>query len=185
MKIGDRVIMIKDCGFAKKGMAGKVKRPEFQGRTDTLCTVEFDQPFEGGHVCMGFVPSGRGYHVPVSAIKLLDDDKKWEIIIMANGDATTAKLIKEGKRIKEVSVNRYFKDEYNAEIGAKEAISKLFKPAGYTGKAVCCNDSGCRGFTKGKIYIFNNGNCIDDNENFRPAESFADLFDEYFIKVIE
>lgn len=90
-----------------------------------------------------------------------------------------------GKRVKEVSVNRYSKDEYNAEVGAKEAISKLFKSAGYTGKAVYCNDSGCRGFTKGKIYNFWNGNCIDDNDKFRQAENFAGRFDECFVKVVE
>lgn len=191
MKIGDRVVMIRDYCYAKKGMTGKVVRPEFRGWTDRVCTVEFDQPFEGGHICMGFVPSGRGYHVPVSAIKLLDDDKKWKIIIMANGDATTAKLIKEGKRIKEVSVNRYFKDTYNAEIGAKEAISKLFKPAGYTGKAMFVGENtDDNGFTRGKIYQFTDGQCIDDDNDVRPYDYATtldgdDWFSKVFIKVVE
>ena len=185
MKIGDRAVMIRDYYYVKKGMTGKVVQAEFRGLTDTLCTVEFDQPFEGGHTYGGYAPSGRGYRVPASALKILDDDKNWKIIITANGDATTAKLIQDGKRIKEVSVNRYFKDEYNAEVGAKEAISKLFKFAGHTGKAVCYNDSGCSGFAKGKIYTFCNGSCIDDNDKFRPAESLANLFDEHFVKIQE
>lgn len=185
MKIGDRVIMLEDYGFAKKGMTGKVIKPEYRIFAETYCDVEFDHPCEDGWISHGLVPSGRGYYVPASAIKLLGNDINWKIIIAVNGDTTTAKLIQEGKCIKEVSVNRYFKDTYNAEIGAKEAISKLFKPAGYTGKVVCCNDSGCRGFTKGKIYKFYNGSCIDDNGKSRQAENFAYLFDKHFIKVIE
>lgn len=191
MKIGDRVIMIRDYGYAKKGMTGKVVRPEYRFFAETYCAVEFDHPFEGGCICRGLVPSGRGYFVQTSAIKLLDDDKKWKIIIMANGDATTAKLIKEGKRIKEVSVNRYFKDEYNAEIGAKEAISKLFKPAGYTGKAMFVGENtDDNGFTRGKIYQFTDGQCIDDDNDVRPYDDATtldgdDWYSSVFIKVVE
>lgn len=185
MNIGDRMVMILDFADVKKGSTGIIVKIDKTSWSTPTCIVEFDKPFIGEHTCSGLVPSGRGYYVPVSSIKILDDDKDWKIIITADGDTTTAKLIKEGKRIKEVSVNRYFKDEYNAEIGAQEAISKLFKYAGYTGKAVCCNDSGCRGFTKGKIYNFWNGSCIDDNDKFRQAESLADLFDEHFVKIQE
>ena len=191
MKIGDRVVMIRDCLYAKKGMTGKVIQPQYRGQTDTLWTVEFDPPFTGGHTCGGYVPSGRGYCVPESALKALYDDKNWKIIITANGDATTAKLIQEGKCIKEVSVNRYFKDEYNAEVGAKEAISKLFKPAGYTGKAMFVGeDTNDCGFTRGKIYQFTDGQCIDDDNDVRPYDDATtlngnDWFSKVFIKVVE
>lgn len=185
MKIGDRVVMIEDYFYARKGMTGKVVRSDFCGWTETVCSVEFDKPFYGGHDCAGFAKRGRGCNVPARVLKLLVDDRKWKIVVIPDNDKTVAKLIQNEKCIKEVSVNRYFKDTYNAEIGAKEAISKLFKHAGYTGRAVCYNDSGCKGFTKGKIYNFCNGSCIDDNNKFRLAESFADLFDEHFIKVVE
>lgn len=191
MKIGDRVILIEDYGFAKKGMTGKVIKPEYRFFAETYCDVEFDHPCEDGWISHGLVPSGRGYYVPASAIKLLGNDINWKIIIVANGDTTTAKLIKEGKCIKEVSVNRYFEDEYNAEVGAKEAISKLFKPAGYTGKAIFVGgDTDDDGFTRGRIYQFADGRCIDDENRARPYDYATtlngdDWYSNVFIEVVE
>lgn len=191
MKIGDRVVMIEDYGFAKKGMTGKVIKPEYRFFAETYCDVEFDNPCEDGWISHGLVPSGRGYYVPASAIKILDDDKNWKIIITANGDATTAKLIQNGKQIKEVSVNRYYKDEYNAEIGAKEAVNKLFRSQGFTGRAMFVGkNTDDDGFTRGKIYKFVDGQCIDDENRARPYDSSTTLTDEdwyskVFIEVVE
>ena len=191
MKIGDRVILIEDYGFAKKGMTGKVIKPEYRMFAETYCAVEFDHPFEGGCICRGLVPSGRGYFVQTSAIKLLGNDINWKIIITANGDTTTAKLIKEGKCIKEVSVNRYFEDEYNAEVGAKEAVKKLFEPKRFTGKAMFVGENtDDNGFTRGKIYQFTDGQCIDDDNDVRPYDYTVtldgdDWYSKVFIKVVE
>ena len=113
MEIGDRVEMIEDFDFAKKGMTGKVIRSGIRDRTDIDCSVEFDQPFFGGHDCGGFAHSGRGHNVPTRVLKLLEDDQKWRIVVMPYGDKTVATLIQNGKCIKEVSVNRYYKDTHN------------------------------------------------------------------------
>lgn len=167
MNIGDRMVMIHDFADVKKGSTGIIVKIDKTSWSTPTCIVEFDKPFTGGHTCSGLVPSGRGYYVPVSSIKILDDDKNWNIIIMPDGDKTIAKFIRNGNCIKEVFVNRYFKDTYNTETAVKEVLNKLFKPTGYTGRAIYYNTSKAEGLTRGKIYTFENGVYKNDNGEYR------------------
>lgn len=184
MEIGDLIELTNNLSGIAAGERGQIK-----GIDCGYYAVEFERNI-GGHDCNGKTKDGHGMWLKDYQIRLVRDNQRklingYKLSITANGDTTIAKLIVDGKCVKAVSVKRYYKDEFNAEIAAKEAISKLFKPAGYTGKAVYYNDNRYKGFTKGKIYNFRNGDCIDDKGKLRSAESFADLFDEYFVKIKE
>lgn len=190
MKIGDRIVVTQDFLEVKKGMTGKIVEVVETDAPEPMCAVEIDSPFLAGHTCMGLVPSGRGYYLGVSSMKLLDDDKNWKIIIIPNGDMTIAKFIRNRKCIKETFVNRYFKDTYNIETAAKEAISKLFKPAGYTGRAIYYNTSKAEGLTRGKIYTFENGVYKNDNGEYQVIcreniGRYDEYFEKLFIKIVE
>ncbi len=190
MNIGDRMVMIHDFADVKKGSTGIIVKIDKTSWSTPTCIVEFDKPFTGGHTCSGLVPSGRGYYVPVSSIKILDDDKNWNIIIMPDGDKTIAKFIRNGNCIKEVFVNRYFKDTYNTETAVKEVLNKLFKPTGYTGRAIYYNTSKAEGLTRGKIYTFENGVYKNDNGEYRVIcreniGRYDEYFEKLFIKIVE
>lgn len=115
----------------------------------------------------------------------------WEIKIASDGDETTAKLYENGNAVREATVTRYYKDDYSMEVAAKEAVNKLFKPQGFTGKAMFVGENtDDDGFTRGKIYQFIDGQCIDDNNDVRPYDYATtldgdDWFSEVFIKVVE
>jgi len=117
----------------------------------------------------------------------------WKIMIVSTGDKTTAKLYVLGRVIREVSVTRYYKDEYSTEVAVKEAMRKLFKPQGFTGKAMFVGNPGLYsdGFTYGKIYEFKNGFCVDNNDDKRPATGYPTTLEignwgsGDFIKVVE
>lgn len=117
----------------------------------------------------------------------------WEIKIASDGDETTAKLYENGNAVREATVTRYYKDTYSTEVAAKEAVSKLFAPRGFTGKAMFVGDpEGYNdGFTYGKIYEFINGYCIDNDGDRRPATGYPTTLEignwgsGDFIKVVE
>lgn len=113
----------------------------------------------------------------------------WEITITSVGDKTTAKLYALGRVIREVSVTRYYKDDYSTEVAVKEAMRKLFQPQGFTGKAMFVGDPDkyWGGLTYGKIYCFIDGICVDDNGNKRCATTLEPDGWGYgdFIKVVE
>lgn len=94
--------------------------------------------------------------------------------------------------MREATVTRYHKDEYSMEVAAKEAVNKLFKPQGFTGKAMFVGDTeDYNGFTYGKIYEFTNGYCIDNDGDQRPPAGYPTTFENGdwgmcdFIKVVE
>lgn len=100
----------------------------------------------------------------------------WEIVISSDGDDTIAEL---------------YKDEYSMEVAAKEVVKKLFEPQRFTGRAMYVgNNTDDNGFTRGKIYQFTDGQCIDDKNRVRPYDYAAtldgnDWYSSVFIKVVE
>lgn len=117
--------------------------------------------------------------------------KGWEIVISPDGDDTIAKLYKDGSLAQVDVVSRYYKDEYNMEEAVKEVVKKLFEPRRFTGRAMFVgNNTDDNGFTRGKIYRFTDGQCIDDDNRARPCDYAAtldgdDWFSKVFIKVVE
>lgn len=115
----------------------------------------------------------------------------WEIVISSDGDDTIAKLYKDGSLAQVDVVSRYYKDEYNMEAAAKEVVKKLFEPKGFTGKAMFVGGNiDDDGFTRGKIYQFTDGKCIDDKNRARPCDYATtlnedDWYSSVFIKVVE
>lgn len=73
------------------------------------------------------------------------------IATVSGGKDSTAMLYALGRVLKEVAVTRYCKDEYSMGVAAKEAVSKLFKPQGFTGRAMFVGENtGDHRFTRGK-----------------------------------
>lgn len=117
--------------------------------------------------------------------------KGWEIVISPDGDDTIAKLYKDGSLAQVDVVSRYYKDEYNMEEAVKEVVKKLFEPKRFTGRAMFVGENtNDNGFTRGKIYQFTDGQCIDDDNHVRPYDYAAtldgdDWYSSVFIKVVE
>ena len=117
--------------------------------------------------------------------------KGWEIVSSPDGDDTIAKLYKDGNLAQVNVVSRYYKDEYSMEVAAKEVVKKLFEPQRFTGRAMYAGKTtDDNGFTRGKIYQFTDGQCIDDKNCARPYDyattlNGKDWFSEVFIKVVE
>ena len=103
----------------------------------------------------------------------------WKIVIVPDGDKTTAMLYYGKKAERSATVQRYHKDKYDTFTAADEAVKKLFgkqekpepeKPKRFTGRAVC--KAPITGFTVGKIYFFKDGFCVDDKGAKRPEIVF-------------
>lgn len=117
----------------------------------------------------------------------------WEIKITSDGDKTTAKLYENGNAVREATVTRYHSDKYSVEVAAKEAVDKLFRPQGFTGKAMFVGspEGYSDGFTYGKIYEFISGYCIDNDGVRRPSVGAPTTLESgdwgmnIFIKVVE
>lgn len=120
-----------------------------------------------------------------------ESTQKWKIVITSAGEKTTAKLYMLGRVVREATVTRYYKDRYDTEVAAKEVVNKLFAPQGFTGKAMFVGENtDDNGFTRGKIYQFTDGQCIDDDNDVRPYDYAAtltenDWYSSVFIKVVE
>ncbi|MGN1128534.1 MAG: hypothetical protein ACI4T6_06205 [Candidatus Flemingiibacterium sp.] len=142
--------------------------------------------------------SSKAYKMP--------SEPDWKILIVPDGDKTSARFYDGGKCAMSASVRRYHKDSYDVFIAADEAVKKLFgkqdkpieqtepeKPKGYTGKAMCFTDLHFQPFTKGKIYDFVDGNVTDDDGQIRPsplndewsAQEKERWLSQFFIKVVE
>lgn len=120
-----------------------------------------------------------------------ESTQKWKIVITSAGEKTTAKLYMLGRVVREATVTRYYKDRYDTEVAAKEAVNKLFRSQGFTGKAMFVGkNTDDNGFTRGKIYQFTDGQCIDDDNDVRPYDYATtltedDWYSSVFIKVVE
>ena len=174
-KIGDRVKYI-----------GKM--PELKGKVGTvLCLsdgnydtgVAFDEYSPFFHNLDGLCSSGHGWWCKEAELELISEHR-FNVIITSVGDTTTAKLLHGKKVEKEVSVKRYHKDDYSEEAAVEAVCKKLFgedkpkedaKPMGINCKAVCLLDCNIDGFksTRGKIYEFSDGRCVDEVGRWFPA----------------
>ena len=138
-----------------------------------------------------FFSTTSDYLLGLSEIRTVPERLKegLEIVISPDGDDTIAKLYKDGNLAQVNVVSRYYKDEYSMEVAAKEAVSKLFAPQRFTGKAMFVGnpDKYWGGLTYGKIYCFTDGICVDDNGDTRCATTLEPDDWGYgdFIKVVE
>lgn len=137
-----------------------------------------------------------------SKADMMPSKPKWKIVIVPDGDKTSAQFYDGGKCAMTASVRRYHKDSYDVFTAADEAVKKLFgkqdklepeNSKGYTGKAMYISDSEYDHFIKGRIYDFVDGNVVDDDGVKRPsplndewsAEEKDRWLNQFFIKVVE
>lgn len=173
-KIGDRVVLTnkKYYTVASIGDKGTVVSEYCRLGDDVEYAIQMDRHIPFCHTCHGLVPDGYGQFWWESCLKLVEKKptREFKLIITSKGDTTTAKLI-HGERtvVKEVTATRYSKDEYSEKVSVDAVVKKIFdkgkeKDDLFNGKAVCIDgDHFC--FTNGKIYIFQNGNCVNDRGN--------------------
>lgn len=198
LKVGDRVRVIGCAGnphFAEIGAVGTVRK---------ICNknsvaVEFDKWSRLFHTCENKIKSGRGQYISPCDLERVTRLDSWKIVIIADGDKTTARLFENGRATKSATVQKYHADTYDRFVAADEAVKKLFgkqdkpepepeKPKGFTGKAVC-NDVFIF-FSRGKVYEFRDGHTIDDSGKLRPDASIKDhqidgWIDKHFVRVVE
>lgn len=196
-KVGDRVKYVR-------------KIPEFEGKVGTVvslespnwCGVVFDEYSRYFHSLGGLCPVGHGRWCNNTDLELTSEHR-FNVIITSVGDTTTAKLLHGKKVEKEVSVKRYYRDDYSEEAAALAVCEKLFgkdkpkedaEPEGISCKAVCLYDCNIDGFTftRGKIYEFSDGRCISDLEDWYPAPISPKItrfddprFKNSFIKLVD
>ena len=115
---------------------------------------------------------GDGWFWYDDMIDGLVDERK--IVVTTDGKVTKAILYK-GKKLEKTTMAICSpEDEFDFKIGAELAVKRLFEihtDEYFTGKAVYVGKwfgSGIVGFTKGRIYNFENGTCLDDDYNRRP-----------------
>ena len=196
-KIGDRV---KYVG----------RKPELKGKVGTVVRppddyydvgVAFDDRISFLHDLDGFCEKNHGWYCHNAVLELISEHR-FNVIITSTGDTTTAKLLHGKKVEKEVSVTRYHKDVYSEEAAVEAVCKKLFgedkpkedaEPEGINCKAVClyyCNEGGLT-LTRGKIYEFSDGRCVDDAGGWFPAPilpkitQFYDSRFKMFVKLVD
>lgn len=193
-KIGDRVVLLKDCSHAKKGMKGVIKRigDVYGGKN---IGVEFDNAFDGGHSCNGCAYPNRGQYIVSEALKKIEPSPAFTLVITSKGDHTDAKLIHGKHTDKWVWVDRYKEDEYSEVAAIHAVIDKMFpdsapapveeKPKRFTGKAVFNGTD--RYFTQGNVYTFEDGTTTDDDIDERGLlltdNDWKHWFEENFVVI--
>lgn len=198
-KVGDRV---KYLGYitSLKGKIGTVicLRDDYYD-----AGVAFDDSMSFLHDLHGVCNSNHGWYCCDFELKLVDEHR-FNVIITSIGDVTTAKLLHGNKLEKEVSVKRYHKDEYSEKAAVEEVCKKLFgedkpekepEPFGINCKAVYIGEPKFGftkfGFTRGKIYEFSDGRCLDDDGDLRPdlagdpiINTKSPWFADRFVKIV-
>lgn len=139
-KPGDRVRAIgNSCSCAPVGAAGVVKnvRPASFARIclsapkdEPSYSVEFDKPFDAGHICGGVCSKKRGQYMCESCLEPLTADadnsnKGFTVVVESKGDITIAKYLVGGKVEKQTAVKRYYKDKYSVNAAIKYSLEKL------------------------------------------------------------
>lgn len=190
-KVGDRVRVIKDSDFAKKGMVGtiavvdKLKLPSVKS-----LGIKFDKHFYGGHNLGGRCKYGYGQWVYSDRIELINDNK---IVITTDGATTTARFYDGKKVIKAAKAECSPEDEFDFKIGAKIAFDRLVdneikNPRKYyNGKVVFSENTG--DFKEGVLYVFRSNGDVEDffgNPVFSHGQkvthtynSFSDIYGFY------
>ena len=194
-KVGDRVKVIKDYDYAKKGMVGTIaviNNPEScSGKT---IGVKFDKHFFGGHTLSSMCERGYGHWVYPDCVELINDNK---IVITADGATTTARFYDGEKVIKAAKAECSPEDEFDFKIGAKIAFDRLVdneikNPRKYyNGKVMFSENTG--DFKEGVLYVFCSNGDVEDfwgNPVFSGAQkvthtynSFSDI-DEFYGDIV-
>lgn len=196
-KVGDRIELISNIHFTHAciGDKGKVVSANYNVVGDTSYGVQMDVKRPFYHSCHGKAADGYGQYLWGSCLKLVEEKptREFKLIITSKGDTTTAKLIHCKDVTKEATVTRYSKDEYS-EKAAVEAVTKKIFGEGeeekndnlFNGKAVLISGEHMY-FTKGKIYEFKNGNCVNDRGNIVKLRHTKQSIEQsdYFIPLVE
>ena len=202
-KIGDRVKYIGQIPELK-GKVGTVVRP---AKDYHDVGVAFDDRISFLNDLDGFCKKNHGWYCFNNNLELISEPR-FNVIITSAGDTTTAKLLHGKKVEKEVSVKRYHRDDYSEEAAVEAVCKKLFsagkpkeaaEPEGINCKAVClynCNIDTYNideiNLTRGKIYEFSDGRCVDNREEWYPASHSPKIthfddphFKNLFVKLVE
>ena len=166
-KIGDRVIVSKECicdgKLFTKGMTGKVVGV----RRDNLTACEFDKNIKG-HDAMGLGRNGHCWWLDSDDLQPASAETK-KIVITSDGKETLARLYDGNKVIKKAVAKCSPDDEYDFGKGAEIAFDRLMGRESkvskyYNGKVVCVErETPFYSFTVGKIYEFKDGQTVNDN----------------------
>lgn len=193
-KVGDRVKLAVDRFAIPRGTTGVIKYFGKDADKEKLdIAIELDRPISH-HNCEGRTKYGCGWWVAETDIELIKTvEPEFKLIITSSGDTTTAKLIHGKDVAKEATVTRYSKDEYS-EKAAVEAVTKKIFGEGedekndnlFNGKAVLIS-GGNMYFTKGKIYEFKNGSCVNDRGSIVKFEHTKQSIEQsdYFLPIVE
>ena len=190
-KIGDRVKYVGSI-ILLKGKVGTVVDVKA-----SACGVAFDEYLPFCHNLGGLCLDGHGRWCSRLKLELISE-RRFNVIITSVGDTTTAKLLHGKKVEKEVSVKRYHKDDYSEAAAVEAVCKKLFgkdkpkeaaEPEGINCKAVYIGISR-EGFTRGKIYEFSDGRCLDDDGDLRfkcyPITDTDDFsFNKKFVELVD
>lgn len=195
-KIGDRVKYV-GLILGLKGKVGTVVSVT-NYTSYSKWGVVFDEHLPFCHSLGGLCAYGYGRWCECAELELISEHR-FNVIITSVGDTTTAKLL-HGKNVeKEVSVKRYHRDDYSEEAAVEAVCKKLFgedkpekepEPFGINCKAVYISTSEC-GYTRGKIYEFSDGRCLDDGGDLRPdlardpiINTKSPWFADRFVKIV-
>lgn len=195
-KKGDRVKLLQNVDYAKKGMIGTCmvdySEDEFGYK---FIPVEFDNDFDGGHGCAGLTNPDRGHYIDPNVLKKIEPSHAFTLVITSKGDHTEAKLLHGKEIVQTAEVNRYKDDEYSQPAAIHAVIDKMF-PAGapvpaeektkrFTGKAVF--NGADRYFTQGNVYTFEDGSTMDDDSDERGVlltyDDWKYWFEENFVVI--
>lgn len=158
-KVGDRVRVIKDFDFAKKGMVGTIAVVS----DEKIVGVKFDKKFYGGHILGGRCEHGYGLWVFPDCIELISGNK---IVITTDGKTTTARFYDGKKAIKAAKAECSPEDDFDFKIGAKIAFDRLVdneikNPRKYyNGKVMFSENTG--DFKEGVLYVFCSNGDVED-----------------------
>ena len=192
-KVGDRVKIVGEYNGVLNGVYGTIRLVD-ECEDELPDFILADKEVDGKCYCWADKDSLETINEPEEKEKMdKESTQKWKIVITSAGEKTTAKLYMFGRvvGVREATVTRYYKDRYDTEVAAKEAVNKLFRSQGFTGRAMFVGkNTNNDGFTRGKIYQFTDGRCIDDKNRARPYDYATtlngdDWFSDIFIKVVE
>lgn len=185
-KVGDKVRVRKDLCWGSEYNNWMVVNSmlEYRGMTVTIARVDFDH-----------------YHIKEDehcawTDEMLEPICTEKIVVTSDGVTTTARKYDGKNLIKEAKAVCSKDDTFDFDFGAKLAMERLLedKPKLYNGKVVCVSSSiHSTGYTKGKIYQFENGYVVDDDGTTRPMfcepiACFEDLEKKYpgvWLEVVE
>lgn len=188
-KVGDKVRIVSKWGKGcRQNSLGRMDK--WLGKVMTIRSVDYvtlsykmdeDKDEHGGTGWTWFENSIEGFAC----------EKK--IVITTNGVETRARIYDRNKVIKTATAKCSPDDKFSFETGAKIAFERLFdseekeEPKYFNGKVVCLNEQHA-GFTRGKIYKFVDGRCLDDQGTLRPTHfKCKDLsfYGSTFIPIVE